>query len=125
MESTEQERTAARLCGITVEEWRRRGTVAMRANQVETAGGVVMCQARDGRMVSMSDSDGGDANGSTAEEMAEQAQQHLQRFRDNPKAKNSHEHIARASAMCSAALSRCARDNGESASATSMHSFRG
>jgi hypothetical protein len=49
----------------------------------------------------------------------------LNRFIKAPGAKNAHEHIARASAMCSAALSRCARDSAERSSAASMHSFRG
>jgi len=122
MASTEEQRKAAHLAGVSVEEWQQRGRVAMRANQDEAAGGVVMCQVSGARVVRMDglDSDGGS---STAEEMAAEAIGHLQRFRDNPKAKNSHEHIARASAMCSAALARCARDNAERTS--SMHTFRG
>jgi hypothetical protein len=122
MASTEEQRKAAHLLGISVEEWQRRGSVSMRANHDETVGGAVICQVRGDRVVQMNASDS-DAGSSTAEEMAAEAMGHLQRFRDNPKAKNSHEHIARASAMCSAALARCARDNAERTS--SMRAFQG
>jgi hypothetical protein len=123
MVSTEEERKAAFLAGCSVEEWRRRGQVGLRANQDESVGGVVMCETRGIKDVVRMNGSDSDGDSSTAEEMAAEAMGHLQRFRDNPKAKNSHEHIARASAMCSAALARCARDNAERTS--SMHAFRG
>jgi hypothetical protein len=124
MASTEEERKQARLAGCSVEEWQRRGRLS--ANRHETAGGFVMSVCRGDRVVHMNGgADDDDTGGSTAAELCAQAQEHLNRFIKAPGAKNAHEHIARASAMCSAALSRCARDSAERSSAASMHSFRG
>jgi hypothetical protein len=117
MKSTEQERKATFLVGCSVEEWRRRGRAGLSADHV-------LCDTGDlNRTARMNGSDSEVGGGSTAAEMAAQAQQHLQNFIDAPGAENAHEHIARASAMCSAALSRCARENAERTS--SMHAFRG
>jgi hypothetical protein len=112
MPSDEEDRKQAWLAGVSVEEWRRRRQVALSSRETETAGGFVMAQVQpDGRIARMNGSEDSNGDSSTADEMAAEAMGHLQKFRDNPKAKNAHEHIARASAMCSAALSRCARDN--------------
>jgi hypothetical protein len=126
--ATEEQRKMAHMLGISVEELERRRNVGMSARQTETrqtgmGGGVVMCETSGDRVVRMNGSDVDAGGSSTADEMAAEAMGHLQKFRDNPKAANSHEHIARASAMCSAALARCARDNAERTS--SMHTFRG
>jgi len=126
-EHDEQDQKAAWLAGVPVEEWRRRRQVALSSRETETAGGFVMCEVQrgddGGRIVRMSGSDDSGGDSSTPDEMCAEAIGHLQKFRDNPKAKNSHEHIARASAMCSAALSRCARDN--AARDSGFATFRG
>ena len=122
--ATDQEIQAARVLGISVEEWRRRGTAAMRANRDDrVGGGTVMCRVEGGRVVRMDAADGDGDDSSTPAEMCAQAQEHLNHFIKAPGAKNAHEHIARASAMCSAALARCARNNAERASASPA--FRG
>jgi hypothetical protein len=124
MEYTEEERKGAWLAGCSVEEWRRRGTVAMRA-QEETAGGFVVCREQGGRMVRMDAADG-DGDDSSSTELAAQAHQHLKKFLDAPNAADSQNHLARSSAMLSAALAKRASENAERASAASMRStFRG
>jgi hypothetical protein len=115
MAFTDDEIKGAWLAGCSPAEFRKRGQVALSSSRdTETAGGFVMSRVGfDGHIVRMNGSDDSDGDSSTADDMAAEAMDHLQKFRDNPTAKNAHEHIARASAMCSAALSRCARDNAD------------
>ena len=47
----------------------------------------------------------------TAADIAKAGREHLDRYLAAPDERDAHEHLARASAMMSAALSRCARDN--------------
>ncbi|MGB3551249.1 MAG: hypothetical protein WA993_11195 [Candidatus Binatus sp.] len=47
----------------------------------------------------------------TAADIAKAGREHLDRYLAAPDERDAHEHLARASAMMAAALSRCARDN--------------
>ena len=47
----------------------------------------------------------------TASDIATAGKEHLDKYLAAPDEKDAHEHLARAGAMISAALSRCARDN--------------
>jgi len=47
----------------------------------------------------------------TAADIAKVGKGHLEKYLAAPDERDAHEHLARASAMMSAALSRCARDN--------------
>ena len=57
-----------------------------------------------------------------ASKIASEGKKHLERFLAAPEEKDAHEHLARASAMLAAALSRCARDN---ANTSKINSGRG
>jgi hypothetical protein len=58
----------------------------------------------------------------TAMDIAKAGKAHLDKYLAAPDEKDAHEHLARAGAMMSAALSRCARDN---ANASKISSGRG
>ena len=123
MEYTEEERKGAWLAGCSVEEWRRRGTVAMRA-QTETAGGFVVCREQGGRMVRMDAADGDGDDSSTPRSWPPKAQRPPKRLPRCAQRSDSHNHLAaRASAMLSAALAERASENAERASASPA--FRG
>jgi hypothetical protein len=113
--STEEaDRKAAWLAGCSVEEWRRRGQVALSSREKQTAGGFVMCEVAPGGrgLVHMSGSDGDDAGlgdeNMSAKDCGMAAQDHLKKFLDGPNEPDAHEHIARAAAMLAAAGSRLA-----------------
>ncbi len=76
---------------------------------------VVMAQVGPGGRLESDDDDTGlfDAidDNATAADIAKAGREHLDRYLAAPDEKDAHEHLARASAMMSAALSRCARDN--------------
>lgn len=112
MASTEQERKAAFLAGVSVEEWQRRGRVALGASQHATVGGFVMCEVshRGDRTVRMKGSDSYRAHEMTAAKMAQEARDHIDKFLADPNEEKALEHLARAGGMTAAALSRCARD---------------
>jgi hypothetical protein len=70
-----------------------------------------MCRVRGDRVVRMDGSDGDEAGHTmTAAEMAQEAKNHLDKFLAAPYEENAHSHLARAAAMSSAAISRCARE---------------
>jgi hypothetical protein len=58
----------------------------------------------------------------TAADIAKAGKEHLEKYLAAPDEEDAHEHLARAGAMMSAALSRCARDN---ANVSSISSGRG
>ncbi len=76
---------------------------------------VLMAQVGPGGRLESNDDDTGlfDAidDSATASDIAKAGKAHLEKYLAAPDEKDAHEHLARASAMMSAALSRCARDN--------------
>jgi len=76
---------------------------------------VVMAQTGPGWRLEREDDDTGlfDAidDNATPSDIAKAGKAHLDKYLAAPDEKDAHEHLARASAMMSAALSRCARDN--------------
>jgi hypothetical protein len=106
MASTEQERKAAHVMGISVEEWQRRGRVAMRAQQPETAGGFVMCRVQGNRVVRGNDPDTDTVlMNSTPSKLATYARKYLDDFIGSGDAAD----LARSASLTSAALARAAR----------------
>jgi hypothetical protein len=111
MESTEEQRRAAWLAGCSVEEWQRRGRVAMRANAGdETVGGAVMCRVEglNGRVVHMNGVDSGNTalmNSTTPAELATYSRKYLNDFIAGGDAAD----LARSASLISAALARAAR----------------
>ncbi len=76
---------------------------------------MVMAQVGPGGRLEREDDDTGlfDAidDNATAADIAKAGKDHLEKYLAAPDERDAHEHLARASAMMSAALSRCARDN--------------
>ncbi len=90
---------------------------AVARNRTRFAGrNVVMAQvAPGGARLERDDDESGlfDAidDTATASDIAKAGKEHLEKYLAAPDEKDAHEHLARAGAMMSAALSRCARDN--------------
>jgi hypothetical protein len=107
MESTEQERKAAHCAGISVEEWQRRGRVAL-SSQRPAAGGFVMCEVNhhDNRVVHMNGLDNGNTvlMNSTPSELGRSARKYL----DDYIASGDAADLARSASLISAALARAA-----------------
>jgi hypothetical protein len=109
MESTEEQRKAAHLAGISVEEWQRRGQVAL-STQKKAAGGFVMSRVdhMNNRVVRMDGSDSGNTalmNSTTPSELATYARKYLDDFIRSGDAAD----LARSASLTSAALARAAR----------------
>jgi hypothetical protein len=103
MESTEQQRKAAWLVGCSVEEWQRRGQVAL-STQKKTVGGFVMCEVNhhSGGVVRMNRSD---SDTTTPSELGQYARKYLDDFI----ASGDSADLARSASLISAALARAAR----------------
>ena len=95
---------------------KRFGVALARTRKAVLGRNVVMAQvAPGGARLEDNDDDTGlfDAidDNATAADIAKAGREHLDRYLAAPDERDAHEHLARASAMMSAALSRCARDN--------------